>query len=63
MPEAAVSEEQAKAEARAEPKRLSKYGEWRRKHPNGLGGAPLDMKIMLREYDTPWWETPKKEGK
>ncbi|MDR2732420.1 MAG: hypothetical protein LBB36_04295 [Fibromonadaceae bacterium] len=63
MPEAAVSEEQAKAEARAEPKRLSKYGEWRRKHPNGEGLIIHDMKAVLREYDTPWWETPKKEGK
>ena len=63
MPRTVVAKTQVKAEVRAEPKRLSKYGEWRRKHPNGVGGTPLDMKIMLREYDTPWWEMPKKEKK
>jgi hypothetical protein len=30
------------------PKRLSKAGEWRLKHPNGLGGRILDMKAVMR---------------
>jgi len=30
------------------PKKLSKAGEWRLKHPNGLGGRILDMKAVMR---------------
>jgi hypothetical protein len=54
MPKAAIKEQ---AKSKAKPKRLSKAAIWVQNHPNGLGGKPLDMKIMLREYDTPWWET------
>ena len=50
-------------EEQVKPKRLSKCGEWRRKHPEGIGLIIHDMKAVLREYDTPWWETPKKERK
>ena len=32
----------------AQPKRLSKAGEWRLKHPKGLGGRILDMKAVMR---------------
>jgi hypothetical protein len=37
---------------------LSKYALWCLKHPNGLEGMTYDLKTILREYDTPWWETP-----
>jgi len=32
----------------AKPKKLSKAGEWRLKHPNGLGGRILDMRAVMR---------------
>ncbi|MDR0517681.1 MAG: hypothetical protein LBH25_11615 [Fibromonadaceae bacterium] len=54
MPKAAIKEQ---VKSKAKSKRLSKAAIWVQNHPNGLGGKPLDMKIMLREYDTPWWET------
>jgi hypothetical protein len=54
MPKAVVKEQ---VKIKAKPKRLSKYGEWRLKHPEGLRGEILDMKAVLREYDTPWWYT------
>ncbi len=30
------------------PKRLSKAGEWRLKHPNGLGVTIHDMRAVMR---------------
>ena len=38
----------AKKTANPKPKRLSKAGEWRLKHPNGLGGRILDMRAVMR---------------
>ena len=32
----------------AQPKRLSKAGEWLKKHPKGLGGRILDMRAVMR---------------
>ncbi|MCL1947742.1 MAG: hypothetical protein FWF51_11450 [Chitinivibrionia bacterium] len=31
-----------------EPKRLSKFGEWMKAHPNGLEGKILDMRAVMR---------------
>ena len=36
------------AKAAEKPRRLSKAGEWRLKHPNGLGGRILDMRAVMR---------------
>jgi hypothetical protein len=38
----------SKIASAAKPKKLSKAGEWRLKHPNGLGGRILDMKAVMR---------------
>jgi hypothetical protein len=32
----------------AKPKKLSKAGEWRLKHPNGLGVTINDMRAVMR---------------
>jgi hypothetical protein len=48
MPKTAVKEK---------PKKMSKIALWWQKNPNGLEGS-YDLKTILREYDTPWWETP-----
>jgi hypothetical protein len=32
----------------AKPKKLSKAGVWRLKHPNGLGGRILDMRAVMK---------------
>jgi hypothetical protein len=32
----------------SKPKRLSKAGEWRRAHPNGLDVIYVDMRAILR---------------
>jgi hypothetical protein len=57
MPKAAVAKTQVKPKATAKPKRLSKCGKMLLKYPNGIGGKIIDMKAVLREYDTPWWYT------
>ena len=38
----------AKKTANPKPKRLSKAGEWRLKHPNGLGVVINDWRAVMR---------------